>query len=72
MARWLRTVASYVGPAQTHGRLYDLGSYPGLKPARTRGERVRGDVYRIASPRVWRVLDRYEAGGPAIRSEIAT
>jgi len=68
MARWLQTVAVYVGAAKTRGRLYDLGPYPGMRPPRARGERVSGDVYRIASPRVWRVLDRYEAGGPAFRA----
>jgi len=68
MGRWLQTVAVYAGPARTAGRLYDLGPYPGMRPARARGELVRGDVYRIANPRVWRTLDRYEASGPAIRA----
>ena len=62
MARWLHGVAHYVGPATTAGRLFDLGPYPGLTVARWRGERVSGDVYRVADPRVLRVLDRYEAG----------
>lgn len=68
MGRWLQTVAVYAGPARTAGRLYDLGPYPGMRPARARGELVRGDVYRVADPRVWRTLDRYEASGPAIRA----
>ena len=63
MARWLRGAARYVGPATTRGRLYDLGAYPGLCAARGRGERVIGDVYRVARPHVFRVLDRYERGG---------
>jgi gamma-glutamylcyclotransferase (GGCT)/AIG2-like uncharacterized protein YtfP len=62
MARWLRRVARYVGPATTQGRLYDLGSYPGLRPARNARDRVSGDVYRVAKSSVFRVLDRYEAG----------
>ena len=61
MARWLRRAARYLGPATTRGRLYDLGAYPGLRCARRRGETVAGDVYRVKSPRVLRVLDRYEA-----------
>lgn len=60
-ARWLRGVARYLGPASTPGRLYDLGEYPGMTAARSRRERVVGDVYRVANPRVLRVLDRYEA-----------
>ena len=66
MASWLRRVARYLGPAITPGRLYDLGPYPGMTAARGRREHVVGDVYRVASPRVLRVLDRYEAG-PARR-----
>jgi|SRR5688572_25741855 gamma-glutamylcyclotransferase (GGCT)/AIG2-like uncharacterized protein YtfP len=62
MARWLRDAARYVGAATTRGRLYDLGAYPGMSGARARGERVAGDVYRVANPRIFRVLDRYEAG----------
>jgi gamma-glutamylcyclotransferase (GGCT)/AIG2-like uncharacterized protein YtfP len=62
MARWLQRVARYVGPARTRGRLYDLGAYPGLRPARRSCEWVAGDLYRIRNPRVVRVLDAYEAG----------
>ena len=62
MARWLRCSAHYLGPATTSGRLYDLGAYPGMCIARGRRECVHGDVYRVAQPRVLRVLDRYEAG----------
>jgi gamma-glutamylcyclotransferase (GGCT)/AIG2-like uncharacterized protein YtfP len=61
MAQWLRRSARYVGPATTRGRLYDLGAYPGMRSARGRGETVAGDVFRIADPRIFRVLDRYEA-----------
>lgn len=60
MAKWLRSHARYVGPANTRGRLYDLGAYPGMRPARGGRDRVVGDVYRVANPRVFRVLDRYE------------
>jgi len=61
MARWLQSVATYAGPARTRGRLYDLGSYPGLRPSRRRDEWVAGDLYRVGAA-VLRVLDRYEAG----------
>jgi gamma-glutamylcyclotransferase (GGCT)/AIG2-like uncharacterized protein YtfP len=62
MAKWLRDVARYLGPARARGRLYDLGAYPGMKGPRGRGDQVVGDVYRIVNPHVLRVLDRYEAG----------
>jgi gamma-glutamylcyclotransferase (GGCT)/AIG2-like uncharacterized protein YtfP len=66
MARWLRGVARYVGPGKVRGRLYDLGPYPGLRPARRSGEWVFGDVYAIRNPFVMRALDRYEAGRVAL------
>lgn len=62
MARWLRRNARYVGPATTSGRLYDLGAYPGMRAARSKRDRVTGDVFLVAKPSVFRVLDRYEAG----------
>jgi gamma-glutamylcyclotransferase (GGCT)/AIG2-like uncharacterized protein YtfP len=62
MARWLRSEARFVGSATTQGRLYDLGPYPGMLPARRRGETVVGELYRVVNPRVLRILDRYEAG----------
>jgi gamma-glutamylcyclotransferase (GGCT)/AIG2-like uncharacterized protein YtfP len=62
MARWLAAAAHHVGPARARGRLYDLGPYPGMQAARGAREWVVGDVYRVASPRVLRVLDLYEAG----------
>jgi gamma-glutamylcyclotransferase (GGCT)/AIG2-like uncharacterized protein YtfP len=68
MARWLAAEARYVGSAKTRGRLYDLGRYPGLRRARAQREWVAGDVYRIANPRVLRVLDRYEAGASTLRA----
>jgi gamma-glutamylcyclotransferase (GGCT)/AIG2-like uncharacterized protein YtfP len=67
MARWLQGVARYVGPAKTRGRLYDLGPYPGLKPARRTREWVRGDLYAVRDPFVVRALDSYEAGTGAGR-----
>jgi gamma-glutamylcyclotransferase (GGCT)/AIG2-like uncharacterized protein YtfP len=62
IARWLRRSARYLGPATTRGRLYDLGSYPGMHAARNGRDQVVGDVYRIVQPRVIRALDRYEVG----------
>jgi len=67
MARWLQRVARYVGPAKMRGRLYDLGPYPGLRPARRSREWVFGDLYDVRDPFAVRVLDNYEAGRGAGR-----
>jgi gamma-glutamylcyclotransferase (GGCT)/AIG2-like uncharacterized protein YtfP len=61
MARRLRKHARHVCAARVRGRLYDCGQYPGMRPARGRGEWVVGDVYRILRRTVLAVLDRYEA-----------
>ena len=62
MARWLARVAVRVGAGRTRGRLYDLGAYPGLVAPRRQREWVSGELYRLRSHRILRVLDRYEAG----------
>jgi gamma-glutamylcyclotransferase (GGCT)/AIG2-like uncharacterized protein YtfP len=62
MARWLRRVARHVGMARTRGRLYDLGRYPGLRTSLCKHEWVVGDLYAVARPLIYRVLDRYEGG----------
>jgi gamma-glutamylcyclotransferase (GGCT)/AIG2-like uncharacterized protein YtfP len=65
MARRLRRCGKHLGIAVAPGRLYDLGSYPGLKRPRSRGDRVVGDVYALGAPReILAILDRYEAGQP--------
>lgn len=54
---------TYVGPATCPGRLYDLGSYPGLVAPRHESERVRGEVHRLHADQrdqTLTLLDRYE------------
>ncbi len=69
MARWLAAEAHYVGPARARGRLYDLGPYPGMRAPYGPRQWVVGDLYRVASVRVLRVLDRYEAGAARARPQ---
>lgn len=47
----------FVCESQIQGRLYDLGSYPGLKEG---AGLVVGEVYKVLHPEVWEVLDPYE------------
>mgnify|MGYP000067463859 CR=1 FL=1 len=52
--------AHWLGGATTAGRLIWLGRYPGLIPARGRGDRVLGDLYVLPGTRDLHHLDRYE------------
>lgn len=54
--------ATLLGAAWLHGRLYDLGAYPGLVPDPA-AEPVRGELYHIHDAAVWPELDRYEGFG---------
>lgn len=62
--------ADFVGGANVHGRLYDLGAYPGLYVSDGSHDPelpVRGEVWRLRDLEktfVW--LDRYEGIGPGI------
>ena len=65
----LQQAGRIVGPAAVFGRLYDLGSYPGLvvePPMRRAACRVFGELYELVAPAAafaW--LDRYEGIDPA-------
>jgi gamma-glutamylcyclotransferase (GGCT)/AIG2-like uncharacterized protein YtfP len=51
-----------LGEARIHGRLYDLGDYPGLIPG---GEDiVQGDLVGFEDPTLWARLDDYEDCDP--------
>lgn len=53
---------SYVGTCEWTGVLYDLGRCPG---AVSGAGCVQGELFRLASPSVWPVLDDYEGYAPA-------
>ena len=47
----------FKGPALIQGALFDLGSYPGLRPG---SGRVRAELYIILNPTILVTLDRFE------------
>lgn len=62
----LRDAVHLLGQATYRGRLYNLGTYPGVvpDPAHT----VRGDLYALRRPeaaRIFAYLDAYEGCNPA-------
>lgn len=64
MARWLASQGEYIGSGTIPGRLYNVGDYPALRPARTSTETVVGDLYRLLRPGYALArLDRYEGIG---------
>jgi gamma-glutamylcyclotransferase (GGCT)/AIG2-like uncharacterized protein YtfP len=64
--RSMRWMATRVGFGIVHGRLYDLGSYPGAIAGRSRCEVIPGEIWRLRdAPNLLAILDAYEdAGGP--------
>ena len=62
MARKLENAARHVGTGRIHGRLYDLGQFPGLKESCLPEETVHGDLYDLGSDAepLLRELDAYE------------
>lgn len=56
--------ATFVGPGEFRGRLYDLGSYPGVVASDDPADRVHGEVYHLHDPAATLArLDRYEGCG---------
>ena len=59
--------AGLLGPARIQGRLYDLGSYPGLIVSSTPADNVFGEIFELRDPAQtlpW--LDAYEGIGSPI------
>jgi gamma-glutamylcyclotransferase (GGCT)/AIG2-like uncharacterized protein YtfP len=64
MGRFLAARAAFIGMGRAPGRLYDLGSYPGMIESAGETEHVRGEVYVLADPETTLpALDRYESCG---------
>jgi len=62
MARQLESRARFVAEARIAGRLYDLGRFPGIQPARDADDWVHGDLFDLG-PQAGGVLcdmDAYE------------
>src|SRR2546422_6045456 len=53
----LARASKFLGEGRVHGRLLDLGRYPGLVDG---VGRVRGEIYRLDDPELLAVLDRAE------------
>jgi gamma-glutamylcyclotransferase (GGCT)/AIG2-like uncharacterized protein YtfP len=56
--RLLMGRAEFLTRGQVRARIIDLGSYPGAVP--DANATLRGEVYRVADPALWAVLDSAE------------
>ena len=56
--RFLDGRAEFLTRGQVRARVVDLGSYPGAVPDTSAA--LHGEVYRVASPTLWAVLDSAE------------
>jgi pyruvate carboxylase len=55
-------LGEFMGPVSFHGKLYDLGEYPGVKIAPRTSDIVRGELYRIRETEsALEELDAYES-----------
>jgi len=74
MARWLTGFAEESAEARMRGRLFELGGYPGMRPAAGEDEWVMGEVLRLREAEsIWPYLDEYEgAEFERVRGEALT
>jgi gamma-glutamylcyclotransferase (GGCT)/AIG2-like uncharacterized protein YtfP len=59
-ARRLAANATLLGEARVHGRLYDLGDYPGMLLSAAPDEWVVGELYELRDAALLTGLDAYE------------
>jgi len=65
MHRFLARYSEFLGDATLQGKLYSVGSYPGLAASDNRHDVVYGEVYKLRHPDfVLSLLDGYEECGP--------
>ena len=58
---WIAQHSRFLGPATFQGKLFNLGTYPGMIPSREPGDRVRGEVYLLhEAERDLKYVDDYE------------
>jgi pyruvate carboxylase len=62
MSEMLAASATFVGEATVEGKLYNIGSFPGLVTGED-GSRVLGEIYEIRTEDLLDYLDWYEACG---------
>lgn len=63
-ARRLHRHATWLGPAHIQGMLYLAAGYPALVPSYGQDDLVHGELFRLATPRLFPHLDCYEECGP--------
>lgn len=65
LSRALAQFGEFLGDATVEGELYSLGRYPGFTGTDATGSQgamavVRGELFRVTQPDLWRAFDAYE------------
>ena len=69
----LEAMGGLLGRGSVAGRLFRVSWYPGMVEADGPGQRVQGEVWRLADPgRAWRCSTSSRASSPASRTSRAT
>lgn len=64
VAKFLQSNAEFYADGYFHGKLYDLGKYPGAVESDNPEDKVYGTIFRVRNPEtVFAVLDDYEEVG---------
>lgn len=71
MRHLLTRSTTFVCTGIFHGKLFDLGRYPGAVESRGKNDRVRGEIYKLTNEKeLFEALDQYE--GPEFQRKRAT
>lgn len=68
MYEFIERYASFCGPGQIHGQLYEVSDYPALVLSNNSKKIVRGEIYRVRdADALFKYLDDYEGCAPHSR-----
>ena len=60
-ARLLEANSEFLGTGRMHGRVFNLGPYPGAVPSKDPGDWVPGELFYLLNPaKIFKALDTYE------------
>lgn len=67
-ATLLKQKAQLISDAIVHGKLYNIGSYPGVILSNNKNDIVHGEIYQLSSENILVKLDEFEEAYPLYKS----